>query len=225
MPVSVEVILSAIVFFAIIGGLFYLLVKTRRWLKADRAARATPLGELVQVRSGAGCSLCHSLLDDLADVAAVYESQARSSKPLTGLWLEQVHLRSGSLEPLGEMELCTFLKLDTVPAVHDVAPLAGLTQLEELIIHHCPIRDVTPLAGMTQLRELSLAFTPVADLAPLAGLTSLTELDLRRTEITDLAPLANLTQLQLLRTAGSPLAEGAAQALQQALPQVQIDPY
>jgi len=169
--------------------------------------------------------ITHSLLDDLADVAAVYAAQATSSKPLAGLWLEQVHLRSGSLEPLRDLERFTFLKLDRVAAIRDFGPLAGLTQLEELIVNRCPFRDAEPLRELTQLRELSLAFTPLSDVTALGGLTALTQLDLRRTEVSDLAPLASLTQLEVLRVAGSPVTEASAQALRQALPRLQYDPY
>ncbi|RLB62127.1 MAG: hypothetical protein DRI90_09775 [Deltaproteobacteria bacterium] len=169
--------------------------------------------------------ITHSLLDGLTDVATLYAGQASGSKPLTGLWLEDVHLRSRSLEPLAELELLTFLRIADVPLVRDLTPLAGLIQLEELTINRCPIRDAAPLAKMTQLRELSLADTGVADVSALTGLTALTMLDLRRTQVSDLSHLASLTQLEVLRTAGSPVDEGTARALRRALPQLQLDPY
>jgi len=73
------------------------------------------------------------------------------------------------------------LWLNGCTGVTDLAPLAGLTQLQTLSLRGCTdVADLAPLAGLTQLQQLSLTgCTGVADLATLAGLTQLRELSLR----------------------------------------------
>ena len=68
-------------------------------------------------------------------------------------------------------------------------PLAGLTQLILLDLHHNSISILTALAGLTQLRGLSLHENAISDLTPLGGLTQLTELELHLNSINDIAPL------------------------------------
>ncbi|MEM6948142.1 MAG: leucine-rich repeat domain-containing protein, partial [Pseudomonadota bacterium] len=84
------------------------------------------------------------------------------------------------------------LKLD------DIAPLAGLSALQELYLSSTQVADLAPLAGLSALKVLGLNDTQVADLAPLAGLSALQALDLRGTQVADLAPLAGLSALQEL---------------------------
>ena len=89
--------------------------------------------------------------------------------------------------------------------VQDLAPLAGLAQLQSLSLTGCTgVTDLAPLAGLAQLRWLDLVgCTGVADLAPLAGLTQLPWLGLVGcTGVADLAPLAGLAQLQWLYLIG-----------------------
>ena len=89
--------------------------------------------------------------------------------------------------------------------VKDLAPLAGLAQLQGLVLGGCTgVTDLAPLAGLAQLQELELkGCTGVTDLAPLVGLAQLQELELNGcTGVKDLAPLAGLTQLQNLNLTG-----------------------
>ena len=53
----------------------------------------------------------------------------------------------------------------------DLAPLAGLTNLQTLDCHSTQVSDLAPLAGLTNLQTLDCHSTQVSDLAPLAGLT------------------------------------------------------
>lgn len=91
--------------------------------------------------------------------------------------------------------------------VQNIAPLAALTNLEELEILNwsnghdisglSPV-DASPLAGLTNLRRLDLEDVKLTDISPLAGLTNLTHLDLNGNNITDISPLAGLTKLDYL---------------------------
>ena len=109
--------------------------------------------------------------------------------------------------------------------VQDVAPLAALTDLEELrlqgpswmkgrlkdltplkglplkrlVVSHNPIQDLTPLAEMP-LRDLDCSATVVQDLKPLGGLP-LERLECSSTRIESLLPLADVKTLTELHCA------------------------
>ncbi len=68
-------------------------------------------------------------------------------------------------------------------AVTDLAPLVGLTHLEELVIHSSVLEDLTPLAGLTRLRLLEVPHSRVRDIAPLLRLPRLERVNLSGTEV------------------------------------------
>ena len=108
------------------------------------------------------------------------------------------------LAPLAGLAQLQSLSLYGCTGVADLAPLAGLKQLHGLDLYGCTgVADLAPLAGLAQLRVLDLRFTGVADLAPLAGLAQLQYLPLDGcTRVADLTPLASLAQLQYLNLTG-----------------------
>ena len=67
--------------------------------------------------------------------------------------------------------------------ISDLTPLAGLTNLTELILYRNNIGDLTPLAESTNLTELHLSYNKISDISPLAGLTNLTDLGLKDNNI------------------------------------------
>ena len=79
--------------------------------------------------------------------------------------------------------------------ISDLTPLAGLTNLTQLILTNTGVSDLTPLAGLTNLTWLSLGDNSIVDLTPLTGLTNLTWLSLGDNSIVDLTPLTGLTNL------------------------------
>ncbi len=82
--------------------------------------------------------------------------------------------------------------LDGVPFV------AGMPNLEVIIVSGAPIKDLSPFANCKKLRVLEIAFCEyLTDLSPLAGCESLEMLNIGNTHITDLSPLdgLNLTHL------------------------------
>ena len=82
--------------------------------------------------------------------------------------------------------------------VKDLSPVAGLTNLRVLFLHHNPISDLSPVRGLTNLTDLMLYDTLVSDISPVRGLTSLTTLHFHGTEVTDLSPISELINLKNL---------------------------
>lgn len=76
-----------------------------------------------------------------------------------------------------------YVRLGTRSQLSDVKPLAGLPNLEGLVLRGSQVNDLTPLSGMTRLRRLRILETKVSDIAPLARLTNLEQLELRGTQV------------------------------------------
>jgi internalin A len=105
--------------------------------------------------------------------------------------------RVDSLAPLaGETQLTELVLVDTGNA--DLSVTAGLVQLSSLIVNKNAVVSAAPLAGLTELTQLSLDDNGITDLAPLAGLTKLVELSFRNNAVSSVAPLANLRKLETL---------------------------
>ena len=82
--------------------------------------------------------------------------------------------------------------------VSDLSPVADLTNLRVLFLHHNPISDLSPVRGLTNLTDLMLHDTLVSDISPVRGLTNLTILHFHGTEVTDLSPISGLINLRNL---------------------------
>jgi hypothetical protein len=94
-----------------------------------------------------------------------------------------------------------------------LAPLAGLSNLEELVVAGFPDASFELLAGLGKLRFLSIMHMPlISDIAPLANLRQLTSLSLatlpgwdaagKRTMIRSLEPLTAIPALAQLELIG-----------------------
>lgn len=128
-------------------------------------------------------------------------------EPLTGLVeLSIQDVEDGSLAPIARHRSLRALRiaregwdaLDRGTHVVDLAPLAGFSDLEELLLPGGGVADLTPLAGLTALRTLDLRRNRVSDPGPLAGLVRLRELRVGRNTVTSVAPLAKLADLEVL---------------------------
>ncbi|WP_247675481.1 NACHT domain-containing NTPase [Micromonospora sp. M51] len=85
----------------------------------------------------------------------------------------------------------TYLALSACAWLSDLAPLAAIDTLTELVIDGTPVTDLSPLAGLPHLGWLSIGNSEhVFDLAPLVGLPALKNL-----WIGDSAPGLDLTPL------------------------------
>ena len=77
--------------------------------------------------------------------------------------------------------------LDAVPFV------AGMPNLEVIIISGAPIKDLTPFENCKKLKVLEIAFCHyIEDIAPLASCEGLIRLNIGFTQVKDLSPLDNL---------------------------------
>lgn len=82
--------------------------------------------------------------------------------------------------------------LDAVPFV------AGMPNLEVIIVSGAPIKDLTPFQNCKKLKVLEIAFCHyIEDISPLASCESLKRLNIGFTQVTDLSPLdgLNITNL------------------------------
>ena len=82
--------------------------------------------------------------------------------------------------------------------VSDLSPLAGLTNLRELILNNNPVSDLSPLRGLKNLTRLVFSRTQVSDLSPIAGLINLRKLDFNVGNVSDLSPIAGLINIEYL---------------------------
>ncbi len=113
-----------------------------------------------------------------------------------GIYSEEVR-QNYDLAPLAGLNQLNYLFLQNIQ-VSDLAPLAGLNQLNYLDLNNTQVSDLSPLAALKQLKTLNLNNIQVSDLNPLAGLTQLNSLNLNNIQVSDLNPLAGLTQLNSL---------------------------
>lgn len=147
-----------------------------------------------------------SAMPDLALTRAVKTALSQgpgeltSAKELAGI--TELRVRE-TVRNLTGLELLVSLKqltLLSVDSLHDLAPLAGFTQLTSLRLERNAFTATTPLdlsalANLTNLTEVNLRWNMVEDISPLANLTKLTSLKLPRNKLEDISPLANLTNL------------------------------
>ncbi|MDO5399449.1 MAG: leucine-rich repeat domain-containing protein [Eubacteriales bacterium] len=116
-----------------------------------------------------------SCMTDVTAIRAVYDLTDDNSQAL--IYCEDVKYID-----MGHNEY-----LDAVPFV------AGMPNLEYMIVSGAPIKDLTPFANCKQLKFLELAFCGlIEDLSPLASCESLEKLNIANTKVTDLSPVAKL---------------------------------
>ena len=124
------------------------------------------------------------------------------STTLTELDLNGMGLTDEEIAPLRYMTNLHILELGSTQfysnQISNISSLAGLTNLERLILRDNIITDITPLAELTNLTFLDLQGNQISDITPLAGLVNLTFLDLWYNRISDITPLAGLTDLHYL---------------------------
>ena len=83
--------------------------------------------------------------------------------------------------------------------IQDLTGLQFAINLEELILGHWggkgnQVSDLSPIAGLTGLRTLFLHHNPISDISPLRGLKNLDHLVLNNTLVSDLSPVRSLTK-------------------------------
>lgn len=169
-----------------------------------------------------------------------------SLKGLRELGLRQAQVKGPSLRHFSQLQsldvtLCPVSDLESLAGmkglrrlwagdtfVSDLAPLAGLTALEDIDLHGTSIRDesMVHLAGLHALRRLDLQGTNVSDaaVATLEQLSNLETLNLYRTKISN-AGLERLSKLKKLREIDvryTRVTASGYDALRAALPQARV---
>ena len=94
-----------------------------------------------------------------------------------------------------EVDNSIFAKALSNNDIADIAPLSGLTELENLRLDGVGLTDISPLSRLKRLHALSLNGNEIVDLSALTGLMELDSLDLRDNRITDAEPLVENTGL------------------------------
>ena len=98
-----------------------------------------------------------------------------------------------------------FMDLGHNDYLTDISFIAGMPNLEAVILSGSSIKDLTPLSGCKKLTFLEVAFCGyVADLSPLASCESLKMVNIGYTDVTDLSPLDNLPMTHLSAKRPSP---------------------
>ena len=134
--------------------------------------------------------------------------------------LTRLEARNANISDLTGLEFATNLKslwLDgeevaagtwrNSNSVSDLSPLAGLTNLTELLLDDNNITDISPLSGLTNLTNLGLSINNITNILPLVDLTNLEVLGLWRNSVSDLSPLAGLTNLIELYLGANPASD------------------
>ena len=83
-------------------------------------------------------------------------------------------------------------------SIHDISPLAGLSELTELWLDRNEISDISRLEGLNNLEVLWLSHNEISNISPLAGLNNLTQLSLWNNSISDISSLEGLNNLKWL---------------------------
>ena len=177
------------------------------WLALDnnRVSTLTPLAEL---KSLGWLWLSGNDITDLAGleglsalrVLDLTDNAVSGLGPLSGLRLYRLYLNRNTIS--------------------DLAPLAGLTRLQDLYLNDNKVTRLGPLAQVRRLRELDLGNNNISDLDELGRLLwrSLDDLYLENNGITDLSPiLPHLINSRRLRIDGrhNPLDERSSQIASQ----------
>ncbi len=91
--------------------------------------------------------------------------------------------------------------------LRDISALASLPKLKKLVLHNGKIEDISPLSGLVSLQELVLVGNPIDDVSALSDLTALTILDLCANNLVDISPLSGLVSLRKLDLSFSKVAD------------------
>jgi len=105
------------------------------------------------------------------------------------------------IKDLTGLEKCkTLLSIDlSGNEITNLAPLAGLDRVQQLILNQNKISDLTPLATMKALQYIGIEGNQVKSLEPLKGLDRLSSFYATGNQIEDLSPLHGLPKLHTIQ--------------------------
>jgi hypothetical protein len=129
------------------------------------------------------------------------------------------------VSPMDKTQMHRLSLIDCHVLSGDLTPLRALDPLTTLAIVNAPeVTDLSPLSRLVSLKTLTLAGTGICDLTPIAGMTDLERLNIRRTRVEDIGLLAEFPRLRELRIEGAPVDPRQVADLQQALPELVVEP-
>ena len=121
----------------------------------------------------------------VADISPIRTLPNLAALAVGGDWFSDLTQLSGmtNLEALAVVES---------PLVHELTPLAGLNNLEFLIVSGTLVQDFSPLTSLQNLWGLILSDNRISDVSPLSDWQSgLVDLDLSNNEIVDIGPVVD----------------------------------
>ena len=111
------------------------------------------------------------------------------------------------ISPLAGLTKLTSLQMGGL-VIDDLSSVANLKNLISLTVFNGEqALDLAPLAGLANLQALTLRNNKITDISPLKGLTNLGYLDLEGNQITDVTPIVGLTKLSRLALSGNPITD------------------
>lgn len=117
-------------------------------------------------------------------------------------YLEHLTIEAQNISSLAPLSTLTGLKsLDLTGCrftPSELKVIAGLPQLEKLVLSQCGLSTIADLAGAPSLRYLDLSRNTLRNLEPLIPMTTLEELFLQHNAVTALDALTPLTNLTVL---------------------------
>lgn len=207
------------------------------WQVTDLAALEQRLALLPNLRKVimCGCGISNEEMDALnrryGDVRFVWEVQMGALTLRTDALFFAPNKYTGvevSDETMENIRYCPDLicvDIGHADKVTDCSWAADLPHLRYLVLAHTGITDISPLAELKELVFLELFLTQVRDYSPLLGCTALEDLNLGYTP-GDPEPLLEMSWLKRLWwTGGRTIDPAVREALQQALPDTQINFY
>ncbi|MBT3666731.1 MAG: hypothetical protein HN548_04565, partial [Opitutae bacterium] len=106
------------------------------------------------------------------------------------------------IKPLSSLKMLNSLRLTGNP-IDDIADLAGLINLKNLMIGYCGsnqfrdnnVIDISPLSTLTNLVTFNASGNNISDIKAIESLVNLTYLELEDNHIVDIDPILTLTKL------------------------------
>ena len=148
--------------------------------------------------------------------AAIAEALGKSpNAPITVEEMErlrELQTQTGIINDLTGLQFATNLKKliireDSRHQFSDLAPIAGLINLERLHFGFNNVSDLTPIAGLINLERLNVGVSKVSDLTPIARLINLEWFHIDGHYLSDLTPIAGLINLKRVGSWGNPISD------------------
>jgi internalin A len=121
----------------------------------------------------------------------------------------QVAAKKKGIKSLAGLEKCTSLVLIDVAGneIEDLAPLAGLKDLQSVDLSSNRLKGVAALKDLVKIQYLQLEGNEITDLEPLQGIKALQALYLSGNKVASLEPIKDLPKLSSLYLEGNQISD------------------